>query len=79
MSLFMLGFAVNSFALQAEIPADTQTVTKKDPKITIGGEIRIRGWYVNNAGDVVISEDKTVQKEQTEKPSKQTHDTQTGK
>ncbi len=80
LGLLVLGLVPDSFALQAEIPGDTQAVTaKKDPQITIGGEIRVRGWYINNAGELVASDDKTVQKGQTEKPANQPHVTQTVK
>ena len=78
--LILLSFAVKSFALQAEIPTDTKAViAKKDPQITIGGEIRLSGWHINNAGDILTSENKTLQKEQPDRQSKQTYDTQIGK
>lgn len=47
--LFTLGFAVSAFAITAEIPAETQAVVAKDTtQVTLGGELRFRGWYVNN-------------------------------
>jgi hypothetical protein len=42
--LFTLGFAVSAFAIQAEIPPDTQAVVAKGAtKITLGGDLRFRG------------------------------------
>lgn len=47
--LFVLGFTVSAFAITAEIPSETQaTVAKGTTQITLGGEIRVRGWYLNN-------------------------------
>jgi hypothetical protein len=49
--LFVLSFAVSAFAIHAEIPAETQSVVAKGAtQITLGGEIRFRGWYNNNLG-----------------------------
>lgn len=51
-ALLALGFAANSFAIQAEIPADTTAVVAKGKtQITIGGEIRLRGQVSDNNGD----------------------------
>jgi hypothetical protein len=51
-SLLILGFAVSSFAVPAEIPTDTTATTVKgDSKITIGGELRVRGVVQQNTGD----------------------------
>lgn len=51
-SLLTLGFAVNSFAVPAEIPTDTTaTKTNGSTKITIGGELRVRGMVQQNTGD----------------------------
>ena len=48
-ALFVLGFAASSFAIHAEIPAETQaTVAAGATQITIGGEIRVRGLWQNN-------------------------------
>lgn len=48
-ALLVLGFAASAFAIHAEIPAETQaTVAKGTTQITLGGELRIRGWYRNN-------------------------------
>jgi len=47
--LFVLSFAASAFAIHAEIPAETQAVVAKGAtQITLGGEIRFRGWYYNN-------------------------------
>jgi len=51
-ALFVLGFAASSFAIHAEIPAETQAaVAAGGTQITIGGDIRIRGRIVNNVSD----------------------------
>lgn len=48
--IFTLGFAVSAFAITAEIPAETQAVVAKGTtQITLGGELRFRGWYLENA------------------------------
>ena len=45
----VLGFAVSAFAIHAEIPSETQAVVAKGgTQITLGGEIRTRGWYRDN-------------------------------
>ncbi len=50
--MFVLGFAASSFAIHAEIPAETQAVVSGgSTQITIGGEIRVRGLAENNTGD----------------------------
>jgi hypothetical protein len=47
--LFIFGYAVDSYAIHAEIPSETQAVTAKGATwITLGGELRFRGWYVDN-------------------------------
>ena len=47
--LFVLSFAASAFAIHAEIPSETQAVVAKgDIQITLGGEIRTRGWWLNN-------------------------------
>src|SRR3990172_8540675 len=49
--LFVLSFAASAFAIHAEIPAETQSVVAKGAtQITLGGEIRTRGWYRDNIG-----------------------------
>jgi hypothetical protein len=43
--LFVLSFAASSFAIHAEIPAETQAVVAKGAtQITLGGLLRIRAW-----------------------------------
>jgi hypothetical protein len=50
--LLALGFAANSFAIQAEIPADTTAaIAKGGTQITIGGDLRVRGVIQSNTGD----------------------------
>jgi hypothetical protein len=47
--LLMLGFAANSFAVHAEIPSETQAVVAKgQTQVTLGGELRFRGWWTDN-------------------------------
>lgn len=47
--LFILGFTASAFAVQAEIPANTQAaVAKGATQITLGGEIRVRGEMSKN-------------------------------
>jgi hypothetical protein len=51
-AIFVLSFAASAFAIHAEIPAETQAVVAKGAtQISIGGEIRTRGWYVHNIVD----------------------------
>src|SRR4030042_2228903 len=53
--LFVLSFAASAFAIHAEIPSETQAaVAKGSTQITLGGEIRVRGWYRDNISDVLI-------------------------
>ena len=50
--IFVLGFTAVAFAIHAEIPADTQAVVAKGTtQITLGGQIRIRGFYETNNTD----------------------------
>ncbi len=45
----VLGFSASAFAIHASIPAETTAVvTPKDIQISLGGEIRIRGWWQDN-------------------------------
>jgi len=54
--LFVLSFAASAFAIHAEIPAETQAVVAKGgTQITLGGEIRVRGWYTKNLGTAEAS------------------------
>ncbi|NJD54933.1 MAG: hypothetical protein FIA94_00850, partial [Nitrospirae bacterium] len=47
--VFVLGFAASAFAIHAEIPAETQAVVATGgTQITLGGEVRVRGWYRKN-------------------------------
>lgn len=48
-AVLVLSFAGAAFAIHAEIPAETQSIVAKgSTQITLGGEIRFRGWYYNN-------------------------------
>lgn len=48
-AVLVLSFAGAAFAIHAEIPAETQAIVAKgSTQITLGGEIRVRGWYYNN-------------------------------
>ena len=47
--LFVLSFAASAFAIHAEIPSETQAVVATgSTQITLGGEIRTRGWWQDN-------------------------------
>ncbi len=47
--MFVLSLATSAFAVYAELPSDTQPVVAKgDTQITLGGELRVRGWYQKN-------------------------------
>jgi hypothetical protein len=47
--IFVLGLAASAFAIHAEIPAETQAaVAKGKTQITLGGSLRVRGFYQNN-------------------------------
>ena len=51
-ALLALGFAAKSFAIQAEIPADTTAVIAKGgTQVTIGGDLRVRGVSAQNIRD----------------------------
>lgn len=51
-ALFVLGFAASSFAIHAEIPAESQAaVATGSTQITIGGDIRIRARIMHNTSD----------------------------
>jgi len=48
-ALFVMSFAASAFAIHAEIPAETQAIVAKGAtQITLGGELRTRGWYTKN-------------------------------
>jgi hypothetical protein len=47
--LLVFGFAASAFAVHAEIPSETQAVVAKGTtQITLGGELRFRGWWTDN-------------------------------
>lgn len=47
--MLVLGFAASAFAVHAEIPSETQAVVAKgQTQITLGGELRFRGWWTDN-------------------------------
>lgn len=44
-----MSFAASAFAIHAEIPSETQAIVAKGTtQITLGGELRTRGWYMKN-------------------------------
>lgn len=44
-----MSFAASAFAIHAEIPSETQAIVAKGTtQITLGGELRTRGWYTRN-------------------------------
>ncbi|TAN37991.1 MAG: hypothetical protein EPN25_14670 [Nitrospirae bacterium] len=44
-----MSFAASAFAIHAEIPAETSAIVAKGAtQITLGGELRFRGWYQKN-------------------------------
>jgi hypothetical protein len=44
-----MSFAASAFAIHAEIPSETQAIVAKGTtQITLGGELRTRGWYTKN-------------------------------
>ncbi len=52
-ALFVLSFAASAFAIHAEIPSETQAVVAAGAtQITLGGELRVRGWYFDNINSV---------------------------
>ncbi|MDO9287761.1 MAG: alginate export family protein [Thermodesulfovibrionales bacterium] len=47
--LFILCFTASAFAVHSEIPSETQAmVAKGTTQVTMGGELRVRGWYLKN-------------------------------
>jgi len=51
--LFVLSFAASAFAIHAEIPSETQAVVSTGAtQITLGGELRVRGWWKDNITSV---------------------------
>jgi hypothetical protein len=56
--LFVLSFAASAFAIHAEIPAETQSVVAVGTtQITLGGEIRTRGWFKDNLSSDALGVD----------------------
>ena len=53
--IFVLSFAASAFAIHAEIPSETQAVVAKGAtQITLGGELRTRGWWRDNIGTIAL-------------------------
>jgi hypothetical protein len=53
--LFILGFAAGAFAIHAEIPSETLAVVGAGTtQITLGGELRVRGWYYDNVASGLL-------------------------
>ncbi|TAL29095.1 MAG: hypothetical protein EPN94_00045, partial [Nitrospirae bacterium] len=51
--LFVLGFTASAFAIHSEIPSETQAIVAKGTtQVTMGGELRVRGWYLKNASGI---------------------------
>ncbi|WP_028842052.1 alginate export family protein [Thermodesulfovibrio yellowstonii] len=51
--VLLLGFAAISYSAPAEIPSDTTAVIAKGKtQITLGGELRFRGYYFKNTSDL---------------------------
>jgi hypothetical protein len=56
--LFVLSFAATAFAIHAEIPSETQAaVATGTTQITLGGEIRVRGWWKDNISSDLLPVD----------------------
>lgn len=54
--ILVLGFAASALAIHAEIPSETQAVVSKgSTQITLGGELRMRGWYTDDIGTARVS------------------------
>lgn len=52
-AFLILGLETSSFAVQAEIPADsTAAVAKGGIQVTIGGELRVRGSVIKNTDNL---------------------------
>ncbi len=55
--MFVLSLATSAFAVHAELPSETQPIVAKgDTQITLGGELRTRGWYQKNIDSTVPEE-----------------------
>jgi hypothetical protein len=49
--LFVMSIAASAFAIHAEIPSETQAVVAAGTtQLSLGGELRVRGWYRENIG-----------------------------
>lgn len=58
--LFVLGFVANSFAINADIPSETQAaVAKGTTQVTLDGELRVRGWLRDNVGNALPTNQST--------------------
>jgi hypothetical protein len=54
-ALLVLSFAASAFAIHAEIPSETQAaVSAGATQITLGGELRVRGWYYDNINSALL-------------------------
>jgi hypothetical protein len=51
---FILSFAVTAFAIHEEMPPAEAVVTQGPAKITLGGDILFRGWYIHNVDDLAL-------------------------
>jgi hypothetical protein len=48
-TFFVMSFAATAFAIHAEIPSETQAVVATGTtQINLAGDLRTRGWYLNN-------------------------------
>lgn len=60
-AMLVLSFAASAFAVHAEIPSETQSVVSKgSTQITLGGELRFRGWYNDQVGTATASAISTI-------------------
>jgi len=78
---FVLTLAASAFATMAEIPETPSVAAKNDIHITLGGEIRVRGWHTKNIGDTSqqFMLDKTAQDDHSQKSTPQLNISQPGK
>lgn len=52
-ALFVLWLSANALAIHAEIPSETQAVVATgNTQVTLNGEVRVRGWYLQNYSGV---------------------------
>lgn len=52
-AMFVLGLAAAAYAVNAEVPSETQVVAKGATKVTIGGSVRVRGETRSNTADLM--------------------------